>query len=311
MTRETREAIKYLYRLIYEKNQFIFWFFIRIVSVLIPPLAVYLFSQIIRCLETSCPPNRTYFLVFITFVFYLIDNFLRLLSIHKIQYLIYKTEAHIQKIFTQDLSNKDKKKRHQAIQTIRNFSDATRLTMEVINQPGIDGFVSLFYLPTLVFFLDFRVFILQIAYILIYFFTDEYTTGIYTKIKEDQNKKIENYYGKLQSSNDVSLESAQLLKQYERLCAHGFREWFGLQNTAVIFFSLVLIYLVYSVVIGNKQISDVFLLTSYLASTQIFLNSISQVKDRLADTKVAIFRLSKNKTTSVDFDDLTDFERVQ
>ena len=311
MTRETREAIKYIYRLIYEKNQFIFWFFIRIVSVLIPPLSVYIFSQIIRCLETSCSPSRAYFLVFITFVSYLLDNFLRLLSVHKIQYLIYKTESHIQKFFTQDLQLQDKKKRHQAIQTIRNFSDATRLTMEVINQPGIDGFVSLFYLPTLVFFLDFRVFILQIAYILVYFFTDEYTTGIYAKIKEDQNKKIENYYGKLQSSNDISLESSQLLKQYHRLCAHGFWEWFGLQNTAVVFFSLVLIYLVYSVVVGNKQISDVFLLTSYLISTQVFLNSISLVKDRLADTKVAIFRLSKNKTTSVDFDDLTDFERTR
>ncbi|MFA4827030.1 MAG: hypothetical protein WC596_02120 [Candidatus Shapirobacteria bacterium] len=311
MTRETREAIKYIYRLIYEKNQFVFWFFIRIVSVLIPPLAVYLFSQIIRCLETSCTPNRTYFLVFLTFVFYLLDNFLRLLSVHKIQYLIYKTESHIQKFFTQDLQLQDKKKRHQAVQTIRNFSDATRLTMEVINQPGIDGFVSLFYLPTLVFFLDFRVFILQIAYILVYFFTDEYTTGLYAKIKEDQNKKIENYYGKLQSSNDISLESSQLLKQYHRLCAHGFWEWFSLQNTAVVFFSLVLIYLVYSVIVGNKQISDVFLLTSYLVSTQVFLNSISLVKDRLADTKVAIFRLSKNKTTSVDFDDLTDFEHTR
>jgi ABC-type multidrug transport system fused ATPase/permease subunit len=311
VTRETREAIKYIYRLIYEKNQFIFWFFIRIISVLIPPLSVYLFSQIIRCLETNCSPNRAYFLVFITFISYLVDNFLRLLSVHKLQYLIYKTESHIQKFFTQDLQLQDKKKRHQAIQTIRNFSDATRLTMEVINQPGIDGFVSLFYLPTLVFFLDFRVFILQIAYILVYFFTDEYTTGLYAAIKEDQNKKIENYYGKLQSSNDISLESSQLLKQYHRLCAHGFWEWFSLQNTAVVFFSLVLTYLVYSVVVGNKQISDIFLLTSYLVSTQVFLNSISLVKDRLADTKVAIFRLSKNKTTSVDFDDLTNFERTR
>lgn len=182
--------------------------------------------------------------------------------------------------------------------------------MENFKQPGVDGFVSLIYIPLILYFLDFKIFIIEIVYILIYYFTDFYATDIYTTIKESQNKKIESYYAKLQSSNDLAYETTMLNKEYARLNHHGFWEWFSLQTIAVIFYTLIFLYLSLSVINGQKQISDIFLITSYIASTQVFLNSISQVKDGLANTKVAILRLAKSKNTAVDFSDLTDFERA-
>lgn len=305
ISKETRDTIKYILHFIEDKRSFAFWFFIRILSVLIPPVSIYLFSRVIKCLETNCDFQRILFLIIITFISYIIDNFLRLLSIHQLQYLINKSESDIQLFFVRSLHAQRKRDRHQAIQSIRNFSEAARLTMEYIKQPGIDGFVSLFYLPLIIFFLDFKVFIFEIAYILIYYFADIYTTEVYSKIKEVQNKRLETYYAKLQDTNDVAFETTLLNKEYLHLTYWGFWEWFSLQNIAVTFFTIVFAYLVIEVYKGQKHISDIFLIASYLTSTQVFLNSISQVKDGLANTKVALSRLSQSKSCSVDFSDLT------
>lgn len=305
MSKETRDTIKCILRFIEDKRSFTFWFFIRIVSVLIPPISVYLFSRVIKNLETTRDVRQIIILISLTFCTYILDNFLRLISIHQLQYLINKSELDIQLFFVRNLHTQRKRDRHQAIQSIRNFSEAARLTMEFLRQPGIDGFISLFYLPLIVFFLDFKVFIIQIAYILVYYFTDVYTTEVYSKIKEVQNKRLETYYAKLQDTNDIVYETTLLNKEYLRLNRWGFLEWFFLQNIAVTFFTVIFAYLVVGVYRGQKHISDIFLITSYLSSTQVFLNSISQVKDGLANTKIALSRLSQSKSTSVDFSDLT------
>ena len=85
-----------------------------------------------------------------------------------------------------------------------------------------------------------------------------------------------------------------------------FWEWNFLQDTAVVFYSLILFYLIYTVSIGQKRISDLVLIMGYTVSTQAFLNNISSIKDRLADTKVALTRLVSNKSvSSVNLSDLT------
>jgi hypothetical protein len=56
---------------------------------------------------------------------------------------------------------------------------------------------------------------------------------------------------------------------------------------------------------GYKQISDVVLIMGYIASTQTYLNSFSEIKDNLANMTVAVDHLAKNKSISViDLDDL-------
>lgn len=305
MTKETRNAIRLILRLMNRRAIFFFWLFVRAFSVLIPPLSLYLVSLIIHALETQQSDSYLLSLIALVFITFIFDNLTRLLSLSRLQFLINKTETDIQKYLISGLQTKDKPKRHETIQTIRNFTDATRMTMEVLIQPGIDGFISLFYLPLLLFIIDFKVFVIQIAYILVYFAIDTYTTEKYQHLKSTQNRRIEDYYAKLQDSNHLVHERSLLNREYNHLNRWFFWEWITLQNAAVTFYTIVLIYLVITVRLGSKHISDVFLITGYLTSTQVFLNSISAVKDRLADTKVALARLIKTKASSiVDFDDL-------
>lgn len=305
MHRETRQLIRLIVRLIKTKNSFFFWFFIRFISTFLPLISVYLFSIIIRQLENGLPVNQIIFTLISLLFVYLSDNFTRLLSIHKLGYIISNTEFGIHQFLLAGVNTQDKKVRHETVQTVRNFSEAVRTTLEIIRQPGLDSLVSLFTIPLLLYFLDFKVFILALAYIAVYLFTDQYTTEKYVALKDIQNAKTEVYFAKLQDSNDVKTEDHQYQHQFQKLCSWNFLEWFTLQNIAVIFYSLVFLYLIFKTTHQLDQISDVVLIMSYIALIQTHLNSISNIKDRLADTEVALERLSNCRDClSVDLSDL-------
>ena len=77
------------------------------------------------------------------------------------------------------------------------------------------------------------------------------------------------------------------------------------QNTAVIFYSLILFFQISQVISGGKQISDLVLVMGYITQTQVYLNSFSSIKDSLTDMLVGLDRLASNPTVStVDLDDL-------
>ncbi len=306
MTRETRNIIKFILKLIKNKNAFFFWFFVRFISALLPLLTIYLFSRIIKLLENHAGIESIVQLVLVIFLIRIFDNFSRLISIYKLEYLIKDTEFSIHNLLLAGYRAKNKEQRHQTIQAVRNFSEAVRTTFNILRQPGIDGFVSFVSIPIILLFLDFRIFIIEIAYITIYYFADIYTTERYTRFRDIQNKKTEVYFAKLQDNNNVKKEKNAFFRQFIKLCNWGFVEWFTIQNVAVIFYSLILFLLAHSVSQGQKQISDLVLVMGYVASTQAFLNNISSIKDRLADTRVALERLaSSRKSLHFNLSDLT------
>jgi hypothetical protein len=295
MTPETRRVLKFVFKLVYDRYSFFFWLFVRFLSALFPLFSVYLFSRTIQMLEQGTNLSHVFWQLFFILLVFILDNFTRLISVHQLQFIISNTEFAIHQFFLIGLSQKDKFIRHEAIQSIRNFAEAARTTLELIRQPGIDSFVSLLSIPAILFFLDFKVFILEIAYIVIYYFTDVYTTQKYISLREIQNIRTEVYFAKLQDSNEVSRESGSYTKNFAKLCAWGFWEWFTLQNIAVIFYSLTLFYLTLSVSGGAKHISDLVLIIGYIGQTQTHLNSFSAIKDRLADTQVALLRLARSR----------------
>lgn len=305
MYRETRQLIRLIVRLIKTKNLFFFWFFVRFISTFFPLISIYLFSYTLKQVEDGVGFHQITLTLFAILTVFILDNFTRLLSIHKLAYIISNTEFGIHQFFLLNVSTKDKQVRHEVVQTVRNFSEAVRTTLEIIRQPGIDSLISLITIPVVLFFLDSRVFVLSLAYIAIYYFTDQYTTEKYTQKKDIQNAKTEIYYAKLQDSNNVKDEERQYGHQFHKLCRWGFIEWFSLQNIAVIFYSLILFYLVFASVNHTKHISDIVLIMGYIASLQVHLNSFSTFKDRMADTKVALARLVNCKNClSIDLSDL-------
>ena len=298
MSKETRSTLRCILTFVTNKNGFFFWFFIRLLSAVLPLYTIYLFGQSVKLLEDHALPSELILNITLILFVRLIDNYTRLLSIHKLEYLINQTEFAVHQILLAGLKSKTKHERHQNIQAVRNLSEAVRTALYVIRQPGLDSLVSFIMTPIILYFLDFKVFIFVNVYILVYHFIDIFTTERYSRLKDIQNAYTEKYFAKLQDTNDVRTELSAYSKNYLKLCNWGFWEWTLLQNTAVIFHVAILFYLIYSVSLGQKQISDLILIMGYVGNTQIFLNNLSTIKDTLTDTNVALLRLAKNRHIS-------------
>lgn len=305
MLRKTYLTITLIFKIIKDKRRFFLWIGLRFFSALLPLLSIYLFSKVISSIENKVLFSSTIILIILVISVRLLDNFTRLKSVFKLDQCINEINFNIHNFFIKDLETNTKEERHQTIQAIRNFSDASAITLGLFRQPGIDSIVSLIAIPTILFFVDFKVFILEIAYILIYMIIDHYTTQRYIKFRDIQNTKVETYYAKLQESNDVELEQKTFSRHFKRLSNWNFTEWFLLQNSAVLFYTLILTYSLVTVLTGQKAISDIILIMGYAASTQSFLNSFSSIRDSLTDMTVAIDHLAKNEYISaVDLSDL-------
>jgi len=305
MLKKTKFTIFLIFKIIQNKPRFLFWLFVRFFSALLPLLSIYLFSKVIRSVETKEIFSSIFFLVLSILIVRIVDNYTRLRSLFKLDECISDINFDVHNFFSKDLQAENREERHQSIQAIRNFADASSITLSLFRQPGIDSIVSLFMIPAILFFVDFKVFVLEIAYVLVYMVIDYYTTQKYVKFRDIQNTKIETYYAKLQDSNDVDLEQKTFTRHFTRLSNWNFIEWSLLQNSAVIFYSIILAYSIIATSSGYKHISDIVLIMGYVASTQTFLNSFSEIKDSLSDMTVALDHLAKNKCISViDLDDL-------
>lgn len=305
MSKKTRQVIKLILQIIQDKFAFFFWVGVRFFSATFPLITIYLFSKTINLVETKSDFSTIFFSIVTIFVVRIIDNFTRIKSVAKLDECISNISFDIHNYFIGDIKTETKLERHESIQAIRNFSEATVWTLKLFRQPGIDSIISLISIPIILLFVDFKVFILEIAYIIIYYVIDYYTTQRYVDFKDIQNTKTEIYYAKLQETNDVDLEQKTFSRHFARLTNWCFTEWFTLQNTAVFFYILIFAYLILSVSGGVKLISELVLIMSYVGSTQAYLNSFSEIKDSLADMSVAVNHLAKNKSISaIDFDDL-------
>lgn len=305
VSKKTRQTIKLIFQIIQKKPRFLFWVIVRFISAIFPLITIYLFSRTINLIEIKSDFSIVFFSIIVIFIIRVVDNFTRLKSITKLDECVSDIGFDIHNYFISGINPENKLARHESIQTIRNFADSTSWMIRLFRQPGIDSVISLISIPIILIFIDFKIFILEIAYIIIYFFIDYYTTQRYVDLKDIQNTKTEIYYAKLQETNDVDLEQKSFSRHFSRLANWCFTEWFTLQNTAVFFYLFIFAYLITAVSGGTKLISELVLIMSYVASTQDCLNSFSEIKDSLADTSVAIDHLAKNKAISViDFDDL-------
>lgn len=305
MNRETRKVFAFVLKIISDRTGLFFWTTIRFISAILPLLTIYLYSLIIKQLETKLSWSAVFLTIILTFIVRIVDNYLRLISITRLEKVISDIGFDIHNFFLSDLQSESKEDRHAAVQAIRNFSDASSVTLNLIKQPGIDSVVSFLIIPVILFAVDFPSFVITIAYVSVYFLIDTYTTQRYAQLKDIQNSKTEAYYAKLQDSNDFDLEQTSYTRHFSRLCKWGFTEWFALQNSAVFFYCLNLLYLVHGVSTGQQDISHLVLVMGYTTQTQTFLNSFSQIKDSFTDMDVGLKHLAKNKAiSSVSLEDL-------
>ena len=305
MSRDSRKVLNFVLKIISDRTGFFFWLFIRFLSAILPLVTIYLYSLVIKQLQANSSLSTVLFTVASTFIIRIVDNYLRLLSVSRLDYAISNICFDIHNYFLSDLESKSREDRHSAVQAIRNFSDASSVTLDLIKQPGVDSIVSFLFIPFILLAVDFPSFVIVVAYIIVYLAIDAFTTQRYSQLKDIQNSKTEAYYAKLQDSNDFDLEQNSFTRHFLRLCRWAFTEWFFLQNAAVFFYCLNLLYLVFQVSTQQKEISDLVLIMGYVTQTQVFLNSFSQIKDSFTDMNVGLKHLAKNDTiSSINLDDL-------
>jgi len=219
VNRETQKVFKFVLSIISDRRGLFFWTFIRFLSAILPLLSIYLYSLIIKQLELKLAFNTVITTIILTFIVRLVDNYLRLLSITRLEKVISDISFDIHNFFLTDLESESREDRHAAVQAIRNFSDASSVTLNLIKQPGVDSIVSFLIIPVILFIVDFPSFVITIAYVSIYFLIDTYTTQRYSDLKDIQNSKTEAYYAKLQDSNDFDLEQTSFTRHFNRLAS--------------------------------------------------------------------------------------------
>ena len=110
----------------------------------------------------------------------------------------------------------------------------------------------------------------------------------------------------MQADNDFDLEQTSYNRHFRRITNWSFKEWNFLQGASVIFYFFILVYLVFAVLQGEKDISDLVLVMGYVTQTQTYLNAFSNIKDSFTDMNIGLRHLADNKTISaIDIDDLT------
>lgn len=302
----TRKAFKFLLKIVHDRSALILWTVIRFVSAIFPLITIFLYSRVIKLLEIKAPFSMLGVTLLLILLSRFIDNYLRLLSISKLEYLISNLSMDIHNFFLLDHQPATKAERAVTLQAVRNFSDAAATTLNLIKQPGIDSLVSLIFIPLILFIADFPAFVITFAYILSYYFIDYFTTQRYSHLRDIQNSKTEAYYAKMQENNDFDLEQISYNRHFRRITFWSFKEWSFLQGASVIFYFLTLVYLVFAVLRGEKNISDLVLVMGYATQTQTYLNAFSNIKDSFTDMNIGLRHLADNKTISaIDIDDLT------
>lgn len=299
------KVLKFIFNVANNKTHFFFWLFIRFVSAIFPLITIYQFSNVIKLIETKQTPSAVFNAIIWIFIVRIVDNVLRLKSITNIETDIALITFDIHNFFLINLKTETKEARHSAVQAIRNFTEASSATLNLIKQPGIDSFVSFLFIPAILYFLDFHTFVFTVAYIAIYLFTDYYTTQHYARLKDVLNYKTENYYAKVQESNDFDLEQKTWSRHLTRFSSWAYTEWSLLQNMSVFFYALILVYLVGLTTSGNQDLSTIVLIMGYVSQTQVFLNSFSNINDSLTDMLVGLERLANNQSVAaLSLDDL-------
>ena len=292
------KVVGFIYQVASQKLSLFFWLLVRFISAVLPLVTIYQFSDVIKQVETGRPIREILISVIWIFIVRVLDNILRLKSITALEHEIANVSFDVHNYFLTSLKTNTKEERHAAVQAIRNFAEASSVTLNLVKQPGVDSLVSFLFIPVILYTLDFRTFVLTTAYILIYIAIDRYTTEHYAELKDHLNYKTETYYAKLQESDDFDLEQKTWTRHFKRVTNWAFAEWSILQNLSVFFYSLIFFYLIFATTSGVQHVSRLVLIMGYVSQTQVFLNSFSSIQDSLTDMLVGLERLAANQSVS-------------
>ena len=156
MSRETRKVFVFVLKIISDRTGLFFWSFVRFISAILPLVTIYLYSLVIKQLESKLSLSTVIITVIIILIVRFLDNYLRLLSTSNLDDIISNISFDIHNFFLVDYKAESKEDRHATIQAVRNFADASSVTLSLMKQPGIDSVVSFLIIPFILFVLAYQ-----------------------------------------------------------------------------------------------------------------------------------------------------------
>ncbi len=274
----------------YKNGTFGKWVGVRIVSSFTPLVVTYVFALGVKVIEDGNPPAQAIKVFALLVVIEMVDHVLRLSSKTRIEAYSEAYLINIQTRLIEDISPTEENKR-EVTQSIRNLTQPLRRFVDHMNNNGVTAIVSFIAIPVILFFIDVRVFLLQIVLMLIYTIVTIVFSFPYEKNYEAFDQARENYYSELLAEGKVKKLAELVRAKFMKVQNLRFFEWFTLQNVVSIFNFIIIVLVLKDIYAGTKQISDLVLIVGYTAGTKAFLNELTTTVTYNMQVKAGIQRI--------------------
>lgn len=273
-----------------KNKRLLLWLLVLVISAAGPLINTYLFSQGINALENSLPLKQILWVFFTLLAVASVEIFLRISSKTRIHHIVDSRLINLQLAFLKNVTPRSKK-RKPTVQSIRNLTRSIQLfTTHFINN-GVSGLVSFISVPFILYFIDLRIFYIEMALIIVYLTVTIFYSYRYEKQFERYDESREKYFIKMSSSNKVAQRGHAMAKAILKLQNIRFFEWASAQNIIIVFQFIITAIVVIDIVNGLSGISDLVLIIGYTNESKKFLNSITGDLNRFMQIKAGVERL--------------------
>ena len=275
----------------FKDKRFLLWSLLLVISATGPLITTYLFSQGVAAIENNLHIRQVMWLFFLVLTVSAVEIFARLAAKTRIHYLVDDCLITLQLEFLKHVKLRSKKRRP-TVQSIRNLTRSIQnFTTHFINN-GVSGLVSFVSVPFILYFIDKRIFYIEIALIIIYLVLTIFYSYKYEYQFERYDESREKYFLKMGSSNNVAHRGRAMAKSILLLQNIRFFQWASVQNIVVIFQFIITAIIVVDIVNGFMGISELVLIIGYTNQSKTFLNSITGDLNRFMQVRAGIERLS-------------------
>lgn len=274
----------------FKSKRLFFWFFIRFISSFGPLAVTYLFAYGVEVIEEGRGFNDIILVFFALLLVESTEHILRILSKTRV---VYMTEYAIINIQEELIKNvpKDDPKRKEHVQTLRNLTQSIRRFVIKFKDSGIPALVSFVSIPVILFFVDVKIFYLQVALMVIYMIITYVSASIYEKRYEDLDHSREDYFSNIHSHNHIDPLAAIVRNNVKNLNDLIFVNWVSLQNIISVFKFITIYLVVKDIMIGAHNVSSLILIVGYVRESKVFLNDMTSMFELYMQVKAGIKRV--------------------
>ena len=238
-----------------KQKKLFLWVPILAISAAGPLITTYLFSRGIKAIETHQALNTILWIFFSVLAVSSLEIVIRIAAKTRIHYYINAGLIKLQQTFLKSVKVRSKH-RKATVQSIRNLTRSIQIFFENFVNSGIASLVSFVSVPIILYFVDRRIFWVEMALIVIYLSATFFYSYKYEIQFERYDETREKFFLKMGRSNHVAHQGGAMIKAVKKLQDIRLFEWISVQNIIVVFQFIITAIIVIDIVSGLKGISD-------------------------------------------------------